>query len=106
MSEIIGFVRASAQLKLLFLPHAVRQMARPDRMITVEDVRNCIFLGEVIEDYSEDARGRSCLMLGNGDPGRPIHVVCAPKDGYLSIITAYQPDPKEWESDWKKRKPV
>jgi len=104
MSEIIGLVRAAAGIKLLFLPHAVRQMARLDRMITVEDVRDCIFFGEVIEDYPEDARGHSCLVLGTGDPGRPIHVVCAPKDGYLAIITAYQPDANEWQTDWKTRR--
>ena len=81
-------------------------MARPDRMITVEDVRNCIFAGELIEDYLEDVRGRSCLMLGTADSGRPIHVVCASKDGYLSIITAYQPDPKVWDTDWKFKRPL
>jgi hypothetical protein len=104
MSEIIGLVRAAARIRLLFLPHAVRQMARPDRMITVEDVRACILFGQVIEDYPEDVRGHSCLLLGTGDPERPIHVVCAPKDGYLSIITAYQPDAKEWETDWRTRR--
>ena len=106
MSEIIELVKAAARIKLLFLPHAVRQMALPDRMITVNDVRNCIFPGEVIEDYLDDACGRSCLMLGTADSGRPIHVVCAPRDGYLSIITAYQPDPKEWDTDWKTSRPL
>lgn len=106
MSEIIGRVRAAAGINLLFLPHAVRQMARPDRMITVEDVRNCVLHGEVIEDYPEDVRGHSCLILGTEDPARPIHVVCAPKDDYCAIITAYQPDPKEWKMDWKTRRPL
>ena len=55
MSEIAASVKAAAGIKLLFLPHAVRQMVRPDRMITVEDVRNCIFPGELIEDYLDDA---------------------------------------------------
>ena len=55
MSEIIELVKAAARIKLLFLPHAVRQMALPDRMITVNDVRNCIFPGELIEDYLDDA---------------------------------------------------
>jgi len=104
MSEISELVRASAGIKILFLPHAVRQMARPDRMITVKDVRDCVFFGELVEDYPEDARRHSCLLLGTDDPGRPIHVVCAPKVGYLSIITAYQPDAKEWETDWKTRR--
>ena len=34
MSEIVGLVKAAAGFRILFLPHAVRQMARPDRMIT------------------------------------------------------------------------
>jgi hypothetical protein len=104
MSEVVGLVRVAASSKLLFLPHAIRQMARPDRTRTVDDVRNCIFFGEVIEDYPEDVRGRSCLMLGSAEPDRPIHVVCAPKVGYLSIITAYQPDLNEWNTDWKTRR--
>ena len=45
-------------------------------------------------------------MLGTADSGRPIHVVCAPMDDYLSIITAYQPDPKEWDTDWKTGRPL
>lgn len=59
--------------------------------------------GEVIEDYQDDARGRSCLMLGFADQ-RPLHIVCAPKDDYLAIITAYLPSDQEWESDYRKRK--
>jgi hypothetical protein len=57
----------------------------------------------VIEDYPEDARGHSCLLLGRGDGGRPIHVVCSPKDDFLAIITAYLPDETEWSSDFRNR---
>ena len=32
----------------------------------------------MVEDYPDDSRGHSCLMLGFGKGGRPIHVVCAP----------------------------
>ena len=32
-SEIVASVRATANERMLFLPHAVRQMSRPDRMI-------------------------------------------------------------------------
>ena len=104
MSDIIRRIRAVAGIRILFLPHAVRQMARPDRMVTVRDVRNCILHGEVIEDYPEDVRGHSCLILGTVETARPIHVVCAPKDDYLAIITAYQPNSNDWETDWKTRR--
>ena len=35
--------------------------------------------------------GHSCLLLGRGEEGRPIHVVCSAKDEFLAIITAYVP---------------
>jgi hypothetical protein len=73
-------------------------------MITVEEVRSAVLRGEIIEDYPEDARGHSCLMLGAGDSGRAVHVVCAPKNDYLAIITAYLPEGHEWSPDFKTRK--
>jgi hypothetical protein len=59
--------------------------------------------GEVIEDYPDDPRGHSCLILGRGEEGRSIHVVCSPKDEFLAIITAYVPSADEWENDGKTR---
>lgn len=79
-------------------------MSRPDRMIRAAEVREVVNTGDIIEDYPEDVRGHSCLLLGVGDQGRPIHVVCAPKKDYLAIITAYLPDPDEWEDDFRSRK--
>ena len=93
--EILIQVRAAAQQKILFLPHALRQMLRPDRIIRRTEVRRVITEGEATEEYPKDARGHSCLLLGFGDQGRPIHVVCAPREDYLAIITAYLPDVHE-----------
>jgi len=70
-------------------------------MITPSEVKRVIEKGNVIEDYPEDARGHSCLLLGFGDENRPVHVVCAPKDEYLAIITAYLPDVNEWTPDYR-----
>ncbi|MBI1927636.1 DUF4258 domain-containing protein [Candidatus Poribacteria bacterium] len=97
-------VRKFAVKRLFFLPHALQQMMRPDRMITEAEIREVVFSGEVIEDYPEDVRGHSCLMLGWGVSGRPIHVVCAPKAEYLAIISAYLPTPEKWETDFKTRR--
>ena len=101
--DIITLVRLAAAKNILFLPHAVRQMSRPDRMITTAELRRAINEGEVIEDYPDDARGHSCLLLGTADEGRAIHVVCSPKDEYLAIITAYLPDEVEWSGDFRTR---
>lgn len=103
-SGILVRVRAASAVRNLYLPHALRQMARPDRMIGTHEVRAVVEQGEIVEDYPSDARGHSCLMLGFGDGGRPIHVVCAPKDDYLAIITAYLPDEREWTDGFKVRR--
>ena len=80
-------------------------MARPDRMIAPSEIRNVIMYGELIEDYPEDARGHSCLLHGRGVDERDIHVVCAPKEDFLAVITAYLPTEDDWEQDWRTRRP-
>lgn len=102
--EFLKQVRDAATKRILFLPHAVNQMNDPERMISTQEVRTVIFHGTIIEDYPEDVRGHSCLMLGQGHDGRPIHVVSAPRSDYLAIITAYLPSSTQWEADWQTRK--
>ena len=63
-TDILMRVRQSAIKRMLFLPHAVRQMSQPDRMISTADIRTVIESGEIIEDYPDDDRGHSCQMLG------------------------------------------
>jgi Domain of unknown function (DUF4258) len=96
-------VRAAAAKQLLFLPHAIRQMNKPDRMITAAEVRAVVQQAEVIEDYPEDVRGHSCLLSGETSLGRIVHVVCSPKEDYLAIITAYIPDAAEWDETKRQR---
>lgn len=102
-TDILNRIRQSAAKRILFLPHAIRQMSKPDRMISTADIRTVIEQGEVVENYPEDARGHSCLLLGFSN-NRSLHVVCAPKDDYLAIITAYLPSDQEWEDNYRKRK--
>jgi len=79
-------------------------MTYPERMISTSEVRKAIVAGEIIEDYPEDSRGHSCLILGHGDADRAIHVVCSPKDEYLAIITAYIPGADRWDGNFKSRR--
>jgi hypothetical protein len=60
--------------------------------------------GELVEDYQDDPRGHSCLLLRHENGGRAIHVVCSPKKEYLAIITAYLPDTAQWEPGFRQRK--
>jgi len=102
-SELLSLVREKAVQRILYLPHAARQMMRPDRMISPREIRGVIDGGEIIEDYPDDVRGHSCLILGTGDGERPLHVVCAPKDGYLAVITAYIPTEENWQAGFRVR---
>ncbi len=94
---------SSARKHILFLPHAIKQMSRPDRMITTAEIRDAVLFGEIIEEYPDDPRGESCLMF-HANQNRVIHVVCAPKTEYLAIITAYLPTLDQWSSDFKVRR--
>jgi hypothetical protein len=94
---------SSANKKILFLLHTIKQMSRPDRMITIDEIREAVLLGEIIEEYPEDQRGESYLIF-HAKQNRVIHVVCAPKIEYLAIITAYLPAPNQWSSDFKTRR--
>ncbi|MEI7866369.1 MAG: DUF4258 domain-containing protein [Candidatus Methylumidiphilus sp.] len=96
-------IATAANHKILFLPHAIKQMSRPDRMITTDEVREAVLSGEIIEEYPDDQRGESCLVL-HATQNRTIHVVCAPKAEYLAVITAYLPSADQWSSDFKTRK--
>ena len=61
--------------------------------------------GETIENYPDDFPYPSRLVLG-WHGLRPIHVVVADNihDKENIVITVYEPDPSEWESDLKRRK--
>jgi len=96
--------RDAAQRRVLYLPHALAQMNHVSRLITPAEVRGVVAEGRVVEDYPDDPRGHSCLLLGFGESGRPIHVVCAPRDEYLAIITAYIPDPARWMPGFDRRR--
>ena len=64
-----------------------------------------IAAGEVIEEYPDDAPFPSRLVLGF--PGeRPIHVVAAdePDSDITHVITAYQPDPEQWDESFRRRR--
>ena len=101
---LVEQIRTVAAKRVLFLPHAVRQMSRPERMISTTDVRAVLTSGEVIEEYPDDPRGPSALLLGRAAGGRALHVVASPKEEYAAVITAYVPDPMIWSEDMKTRR--
>ena len=91
--------RLTAQGRYEFSEHAERE--RIHDHFTVDEIKGVAINGELIEDYPEDPRGHSCLMLGWGKDGRPIHVVLAilPTD-VVRFITVYEPTRPKWINPW------
>ena len=75
--------------------HAVDQAII--RHISVQELREAIVGGEVIEVYPEDKYGPSCLIFGMTRVGRPIHIQCSdPSRPIVKIVTVYEPNPAIW----------
>ena len=93
---MIEEIRAKVQAgQFEFSKHAVDQSIL--RRISVQELREAIASGEVIEDYPEDKYGPSCLVLGFTQAGRPLHIQCSyPSRLLVKIITLYEPDPDKW----------
>jgi hypothetical protein len=86
-----------------FSQHALDQTLL--RKITVNEIREAIDGGEVIEDYPTDKYGPSCLIFGRTTARRPLHVQCSyPSRLLVKLITLYEPDPDLW-IDFRTRKP-
>ena len=75
-----------------------------ERHISPNEVKYAILLGEVIEKYSEDKYGSSCLIYGVSEEGKILHVQCSIDPVW--IITAYDPtlNPDKWDKDFKRRR--
>ena len=85
-----------------FSKHAVDQSIL--RHVTLQDMRETITDGEIIEGYPDDKYGPSCLILGYTQAGRPLHIQCSyPSRPLVKIITLYEPDANLWV-DFKVRK--
>ncbi|MBM4122800.1 MAG: DUF4258 domain-containing protein [Nitrospira sp.] len=58
---------------------------------------------QVIENYPEHRRGPCCLLNGQTERGRPLHIVCTTAQPSLIIITAYEPRPPKWVTPTQRR---
>jgi hypothetical protein len=77
-----------ARIQLEFTQHAVDQSIL--RYISVQELRQAIENGEIVEDYPRDKYGPSCLILGFTQAGRPLHIQCSyPSRPLVKIITLY-----------------
>jgi hypothetical protein len=85
-----------------FSQHAVDQSIV--RHISVQELREVIAVGEILEDYPTDKNGPSYIVFGLTPDRRPLHIQCSyPSRPVVKIITLYKPDPRCWV-DFKVRR--
>lgn len=78
---------------------------RQAERIPISEVEAALLNGEILEDYPNDPRGPSCLVLGHGSPGYPIHVVCGQTPSRkLRLITVYVPSQPKWVDESTRRR--
>lgn len=86
-----------------FSKHATNQSLL--RRIQVQEVREIIRQGQIIEDYPNDKYGPSCLIGGLTLNDRPLHIQCSyPSRPLVKIITLYEPDPLRWNETFTQRR--
>lgn len=102
--EVVLRIRAQAADEALRLTiHAHQQMVEDD--YSLDDVLHALRGCRLLEDYPDDRRGPSHLVLGYTASGRPMHVVCAVTAPVLVIITVYEPKAPRWTSPTERRHP-
>ena len=103
--DIQSIRRLVSQGKYEFSKHAERE--RELDMIYVWEFEDALSDCEIIENYPDDPRGASCLVLGFCRE-KPVHAVCAIKTNpeELLLITVYDPSkrPEKWTKDYRKRR--
>lgn len=97
--------RLVAEGRYEFSKHAEKE--READMISTTELEEALKSSDIIENYPDDPRGPSCLVLGFSGQ-RPIHAVCSVKRDpeELLLITVYDPSkrPEYWTDRYKRRR--
>ena len=102
--DVLDHIRRQIQAnRYEFSLHAERE--REAEHILVRELEQSVFAGELLEDYPDDPRGHSCLVLGVAASGRAIHSVWGLlPNGRVRVITVYIPLPPKWVDVRTRRK--
>jgi hypothetical protein len=105
MSEILRRVQMLVMTgDYLVYDHGFEELE--EDVIVTQDVIAGIADAIAIEDYPDRFRGPSVLAFQYDSEGRAIHVVWAIPAGERRpavLVTAYRPDPKLWDREFRKR---
>ncbi len=75
---------------------------RQNDNIAILEVEEAILNGMILEQYEDSGRGKSCLVVGFTNVGKPIHIVCGETEEELTIITVYIPSPPKFKNPYER----
>lgn len=76
--------------------------ARKDDNLLISEIEEAILNGRIIEDYEDTGRGKSCLIAGFTDSGKPIHIVCGKRGNQMVVVTVYIPKPPKFKTIYQR----
>jgi hypothetical protein len=102
----IAFIKRCLQERRIYWTYHVN-MRLAGRHITRDEILEAIDGYEIIESYPDDKYLPSYLLLGNAG-GAYFHALFAVdvEGDNVRIVTAYRPDPNDWESDMRTRRKI
>ncbi|MEW5815617.1 MAG: DUF4258 domain-containing protein [Spirochaetota bacterium] len=75
---------------------------RQNDNLTITEVEEALLTGRLIEEYEDTGRGKSYLVVGFADSGKPIHIVCGNRGDWLVVITVYIPRPPKFKTPYER----
>jgi hypothetical protein len=104
LEALVAQIQANVKARRYRLSNHAEREREADR-ITLQEIEDALLSHQcvAIEDYPDDPRGHSCLLLGFTAKNLPLHCVCGMAEEMRIIIALYRPDPSQW-IDYKIRK--
>lgn len=90
------------QEKIRVTQHAQQEMIEEE--ITLDQVLEATSTAQILEYYPEHQRGACCLIYGQTNRKRDLHIVCTTAQPVLILITVYEPKLPKWVTPTQRRK--
>ncbi|MBI5345448.1 MAG: DUF4258 domain-containing protein [Deltaproteobacteria bacterium] len=101
--SLIFIIRCVKERKILWTYHVNLRLA--SRYISRKEILDAVDSMKIIEEYPVDKYLPSCLIYAETKARVfHIHIAMDVAGDNVRIITAYEPDPVEWDENFKKRR--
>ena len=96
-ASILKLFREAVQKKQIKISLHAAEEALTEH-ITRAEIEAALFGAQLLEDYLDWWLGPSCLVYGQTQTGRDLHIVASYSELPITIITVYEPRPPKWRT--------